>query len=70
MSQYVVHVLITHVHYTVGTVKIVNVDHVLAINVAHQQLKLRKGSSRSSALRRLESEEAGDWYTRINRLHL
>ena len=34
MYQYVVHVVIAHVH-TINVVKIVNIDRVLTLNVAH-----------------------------------
>ena len=34
-----IHVLITHAHYAIDAVKIINIDRVLALNVVHQQLK-------------------------------
>ena len=49
-----VHVLITHAHYAIDAVKIVNVDHVLALNIVHQQLKLSPKERKARADPELE----------------
>ena len=60
MNLYVVHLLITHAHYTIETVKIVSVDRVWTLNVTHQQLTQPEGSSRLKQIqRRLEVEQVG-----------
>ena len=65
MSQYVIHVLVTHTHTCtqIDTVKIVRVNRVLTLNVARQTIE--KGFLRLKQLYRLEREEVGDQYTRI-----
>ena len=57
-----------HAHYAIDTVKIVSVDRVLTLNVAHQTAEAWwKGSLRLKEVqRRLESEKVGDQFTVVS----
>ena len=52
-----------HAHYTIDTIKFINVDRMSTLNIAHQQLSQlagRKGSLRLKQIqRRLEIKEVG-----------
>ena len=37
--------VIMHAHYTIDTVKIISVDHMSTLNVAHQQLTQPEGKA-------------------------